>query len=480
MKKISNYINGQMVAPVSGKYLDNINPATGAVYSQLPASGPDDIEQAYQAALQAFPGWTALSASDRSKKLCTIADEIEARLEELVMAETTDTGKPLWLSRKMDIPRAADNFRFFGHAITQFSSESHLQEGVALNYTRRGPIGVAGCISPWNLPLYLFTWKIAPALAAGNTVVAKPSELTPATASMLGEICQKAGLPVGVLNIVHGLGADAGKAIVEHPGITAISFTGGTHTGRWIAATAASMFKKLSLELGGKNPTIIFNDCDFDEAVETAVKAAFTNQGEICLCGSRIYVEDEIFERFQKEFLKRVRKLKVGDPLDDSSALGALISKDHFNKVLGYIRLAKDEGGEILAGGEPLRTQGRCANGFFIQPTVIGGLAPGCRTNQEEIFGPIVTLQRFKGETEVIEMANSTQYGLAANIWTNNLKKAHTVAHQLHYGIVWVNTWLLRDLRTPFGGMKNSGLGREGGLEALRFFTEPQNVCVKL
>lgn len=480
MKKFSNYINGQMVAPVSGRYRDNINPATGAVYSQLPASGPEDIEQAYQAASNAFRGWAARSAADRSKKLCAIADEIEIRLEELAMAETTDTGKPLWLSRKMDIPRAADNFRFFGHAITQFSSEAHLQEGVALNYTRRGPIGVAGCISPWNLPLYLFTWKIAPALAAGNTVVAKPSELTPATASMLGEICQKAALPAGVLNIVHGLGASAGRAIVEHPGITAISFTGGTHTGKWIASAAAPMFKKLSLELGGKNPTLVFNDCNFDEAVGTAVKAAFTNQGEICLCGSRICVEDEIFERFQEEFLKKVRKLQVCDPLDDSSALGALISKDHFNKVLGHIQLAKDEGGKILAGGEPLKIHGRCANGFFIQPTVISGLAPGCRTNQEEIFGPVVTLQRFKGETEAIEMANSTQYGLAANIWTNNLKKAHTVAHQLHYGIVWVNTWLLRDLRTPFGGMKNSGLGREGGLEALRFFTEPQNVCIKL
>ena len=479
MKKFSNYINGQMVAPVSGKYLDNINPATGAVYSQLPASGPADIEQAYQAAHRAFPEWAALSVAGRSKIMCTIADEIEAQLEELAMAETTDTGKPLWLSRKMDIPRAADNFRFFGHAITQFSSESHLQEGVALNYTRRGPIGVAGCISPWNLPLYLFTWKIAPALAAGNTVVAKPSELTPATASMLGEICQKAALPPGVLNIVHGLGADAGRAIVEHPGITAISFTGGTQTGKWIASAAAPLFKKLSLELGGKNPTIIFNDCNFDEAVETAIKSAFTNQGEICLCGSRMYVENEIFSRFQEEFLKRVHQLKVGDPLDDSSALGALISKGHFNKVLGYIKLAREEGGEILAGGEPSKIQGRCANGFFVEPTVIGGLGPDCRTNQEEIFGPVVTLQRFRGETEAIELANGTQYGLAANIWTNDLKKAHTVAHKLHYGIVWVNTWLLRDLRTPFGGMKNSGLGREGGLEALRFFTEPQNVCIK-
>ncbi len=480
MIQLANFINGTHVAPLSGAYLEDVNPAVAEVFAEVPASTAEDVALAYRAAQAAFPGWAAMPPGERSKIMCAIADRIEANLDTLALAETTDTGKPLWLAKRMDIPRAADNFRFFGHAITQFSSESHLQDGIALNYTRRGPIGVVGCISPWNLPLYLFTWKIAPALAAGNTVVAKPSELAPYTAHLLTEICKKAGLPAGVLNIVHGRGADAGQAIVEHPGIRAISFTGGTATGRRIAATAAPMFKKLSLELGGKNPTVVFNDCQFDDAVESAVKSAFTNQGQICLCGSRLYVEDDIFDRFRDEFLRRVRQLAVGDPLTEASKVGAVISREHYEKVLGYIQTAKDEGGDILAGGNGVRPGGRCTNGYFIEPTVIGGLPVSCRTNQEEIFGPVVTLQKFKGAAEAIALANDSSYGLAANIWTTDLRKAHNVAHQLHYGIVWVNTWLLRDLRTPFGGMKNSGVGREGGMEALHFFTEPQNICIKL
>jgi aminomuconate-semialdehyde/2-hydroxymuconate-6-semialdehyde dehydrogenase len=380
----------------------------------------------------------------------------------------------------MDIPRAAANFRFFGHAITQFGSESHLEEGVAMNYTRRGPLGVVGCISPWNLPLYLFTWKVAPALAVGNTVVAKPSELTPHTAFMLSEICIKVGLPTGVLNIVHGAGGKVGQSIVQHGEVKAVSFTGGTATGRKVALTAAETFKRTSLELGGKNPTIIFEDCDFDLAVESAVRSSFTNQGEICLCGSRIYVEEGIYEQFLSEFVKQVGGLKVGDPLDGDVKIGALISQQHQQKVLQYLELAKQEGGHILCGGVREVVAGRCERGYFVQPTVIADLPNSCRTNQEEIFGPVVTVQSFKGADQAVSLGNESSYGLAANIWTSDLKKAHNVSHKLHFGIVWVNTWLLRDLRTPFGGMKNSGLGREGGFESLRFFTEAQNICIKL
>lgn len=480
MKQILNYIAGELVAPVGGKFLDNRNPATGKVFCQVAASGKADVAQAVEAAKKAFNPWSESSAGERSRLLCHIADQIEKQADRLAEAETTDTGKPLALSKRMDIPRASDNFRFFGHAITQFASESHIQEKLALNYTRRAALGVVGCISPWNLPLYLFSWKIAPALAAGNTVVAKPSELTPYTAFLLSEICREAGLPAGVLNIVHGLGTEAGQAIVEHPEVKAISFTGGTATGRLIATTAAPQFKKLSLELGGKNPTLIFKDADPSEAAEAAVKSAFTNQGEICLCGSRIYVEDEIYDGFREKFLERVAALKTGDPLRQETDLGALISDAHLEKVEMYVELAKNEGGTIVAGGSAEKLPGRCSGGYFFQPTVIEGLTEQCRTNQEEIFGPVVTLQKFRGEEEAIRLANCTGYGLAANIWTNDLKRAHRVSHALQFGIVWVNTWLLRDLRTPFGGVKNSGLGREGGWEALRFFTEPQNVCIKL
>ncbi|WP_416867436.1 MAG: aldehyde dehydrogenase [Imperialibacter sp.] len=480
MKKFANYIDGKLVPSKSKDYLDNYNPATGEVYSLLPDSCQDDVEEAVAAAKGAFPKWSGLSPEDRSQYLIKIAEAVEQCQPELALAETTDTGKPLWLSNAMDIPRAAANFRFFGHAITQFASESHLVDGVALNYTRRGPLGVVGCISPWNLPLYLFTWKVAPALAAGNTVVAKPSELTPHTAFLLSEICIKAGLPPGVLNIVHGTGGKVGQSIVQHGEVKAVSFTGGTATGRKVALTAAETFKRTSLELGGKNPTIIFEDCDFDLAVESAVRSSFTNQGEICLCGSRIYVEEGIYEQFLSEFVKQVRALKVGDPLDGDVKVGALVSQQHQQKVLQYLELAKQEGGHILCGGGSEVVAGRCERGYFVQPTVIAGLPNSCRTNQEEIFGPVVTVQSFKGADEAVSLGNESSYGLSANIWTSDLKKAHNVSHKLHFGIVWVNTWLLRDLRTPFGGMKNSGLGREGGFESLRFFTEAQNICIKL
>jgi aminomuconate-semialdehyde/2-hydroxymuconate-6-semialdehyde dehydrogenase len=379
----------------------------------------------------------------------------------------------------VDIPRARDNFRFFATAIEHWASESHQTAENVINYTLRKPVGVAGCISPWNLPLYLFTWKIAPALAAGNTVVAKPSEVTPMTAFLLSELCNEAGMPPGVLNIVHGTGPGAGNAIVSHPDVPLISFTGGTSTGQHIASVAAPMFKKLSLELGGKNPNLIFADCDFDQALKTSLNSSFANQGQICLCGSRIYIERSIYETFRDAFVEEVKKMQVGDPFASDSRLGAVVSKPHYDKILSYIELAKEEGGRILCGGHAVQPGGECARGWFIAPTVIEGLSETCRTNQEEIFGPVVTLQPFDTEEEAVQLANSTGYGLAATLWTQNLNRAHRLGNEIQSGIIWVNCWLLRDLRTPFGGMKKSGVGREGGWEALRFFTEAKNVCIK-
>lgn len=477
--QIKNFINGALLSPLSGEYLDNVNPATGKVYSYIPNSDHRDVQLAVDAAELAFPKWSSCGIETRSRILMRIADLIEAKLEDLAQAETTDSGKTIFTSRTVDIPRAQANFRFFANAITQFGAEAFHMEHQAINYTLRQPIGVVGCISPWNLPLYLFTWKIAPALAAGNCVVAKPSELTPMTAFMLSQICIEAGLPDGVLNIVYGLGNKAGQAIVEHPKTKAISFTGGTVTGRNIASIAAPMFKKLSLELGGKNPNIIFADCDFEQAVSTTVRSSFANNGQICLCGSRVYVQSPIYERFRDELLKRTKALKTGNPLDSKNDLGALVSKGHLEKVSGYLNLAKEEGGIILCGGEQLQLSGDNADGYFLTPAVIEGLSNDCRTNQEEIFGPVVTIAPFETEEEAIQLANGTGYGLASTIWTQDISKANRVAEQLQAGIVWINCWMLRDLRTPFGGVKNSGVGREGGFEALRFFTEAKNVTVK-
>ena len=479
MKKILNYINGTLQEPISGQFLDNVNPALGEVYSLIPDSDERDVELAVKAAQDAFPAWSSLPKDKRSAILIRISEIIQERLEEFAVAESIDNGKPVWLSRTVDIPRAVDNFHFYATAALHTSTESHSMENTALNYTLRTPIGVAGCISPWNLPLYLYTWKIAPALASGCCVVSKPSEITPMTAFMLADVCQKAGLPPGVLNIIHGLGPKVGMAIVSHPKIPAISFTGGTKTGEVIARTAAPMFKKLSLELGGKNPNIIFADCDFEKAVKTTVRSSFSNQGEICLCGSRVFVEKSIYEKFKAEFIAEVKKLKTGDPLDDKNWIGAIVSKPHYEKILGYIKLAKEEGGTILCGGNSVNPGGKNANGYFIEPTVIEGLSYDCRTNQEEIFGPVVTLTPFESEEEVLKYANSTTYGLAASIWTTNLSRAHRMAAHVESGIIWVNCWLLRDLRTPFGGMKGSGVGREGGFEALNFFTEERNVCIR-
>lgn len=478
--QITNFIGGSFRPPLNGKCLDNINPATGEVYSQTPDSDKDDIEFAVGAAKAAFPKWSGTPAEEKFKILNRIAELIDNNLDALALAETNDNGKPLWLSKRVDIPRASSNFRFFATGLMHFSTDSHQMEGRAINYTVRQPIGVVGCISPWNLPLYLFTWKIAPALAAGNCVVAKPSEVTPMTGYLLAQICKEAGLPDGVLNIVHGNGPNCGSAIVQHPEIKAISFTGSTRAGKDIAATAAPMFKKISLELGGKNPNIIFADCDWDKMMRTTLQSSFSNQGQICLCGSRILVEETVYEKFKEEFIARAKKLTVGDPLEEQTRQGAVASKMHFDKVMSCISLAEQEGGKILLGGNAVKPEGRCKNGYFIEPTIIEGLDARCRTNMEEIFGPVVTLQTFKTEEQALMLANASDYGLSATIWTQDITRAHRVAAQVHSGIIWVNCWLLRDLRTPFGGFKNSGVGREGGWEALRFFTEPKNVCVEL
>jgi aminomuconate-semialdehyde/2-hydroxymuconate-6-semialdehyde dehydrogenase len=472
MIKLNNYIAGHYTDPAANEWLDVYEPAKGTVYARVADSSAADLEMAVEAARQAFPAWSTLAIEQRSKILLRLADLIEENLEELAQCETRDTGKPIKLSRTVDIPRGSSNFRFFASAIVNFASEAHIMEGHAVNYTRRASIGIVGCISPWNLPIYLLSWKIAPALAMGNCVIAKPSELTPYTAWKLGELATQAGIPAGVLNILHGRGAQIGQLMVDHPEIKAISFTGGTATGRILGQSAAKQFKKTSLELGGKNPNLIFADCDFDEAVKTSVRSSFANQGEICLCGSRIFVEKPIYEKFKTAFLERINSMKVGDPLEDVH-MGALISEGHLNKVLGFVEQAKSEGGTVLTGGRRIDRPG-----YFMEPTVIEGLDASCGVNQQEIFGPVVTLIPFESEEQAIADANSTEYGLAATIWTSDLKRAHRVSHQLKSGIIWVNCWLLRDLRTPFGGMKNSGVGREGGNEALRFFSEAQNVCV--
>jgi len=479
MKKILNYIDGEFISSQSNEFLDNINPATAEVYSQITRSNASDIDTAVKAAEKAYLNWSNTTLNKRSEILSNIAYLIEKNLEDFALAESIDNGKPLHLSKSVDIPRAASNFRFYAHATTQFYSESHDSQGLnTINYTLRKPLGVVGCISPWNLPLYLFTWKIAPALAAGNCVIAKPSEVTPMTAFLLCKICEKAGLPKGVLNVVHGLGHETGQAIVEHPSVKAISFTGGTQTGKNIAKTAAPMFKKLSLELGGKNPNIIFKDCDYEKMMQTTLRSSFANQGQICLCGSRIYVEKSLYSKFKNDFVERVKNLKVGHPVQHNSDIGAIVSKTHLEKIESYINLAKVETDmKILCGGKRIIVD-KYPNGYYLSPCVIEVSDNACQLNQEEIFGPVVTLMSFDTEEEVLNLANDSQYGLSSSLWTQNLNRSMRMSQKLETGIVWVNTWLNRDLRTPFGGTKQSGVGREGGFEVLRFFTEPKNICI--
>lgn len=479
MEKITNYIGGKIQASISSEWLENVNPATGKVYSLIARSNQEDVELAIEAAKNVQISWGETPAQTRSNLMLRLADLMEREVEKLALAESIDNGKPLQVALSVDIPRAISNIRFFATAILHTSTESHQTDNRALNYTLRQPVGICVCISPWNLPLYLFTWKIAPALAAGNVVLAKPSEVTPMTAYLFSKLCIEAGFPAGVLNILHGLGNEVGAAMIAHPLVKAISFTGGTSTGAAIAKVAAPQFKKLSLELGGKNPTLVFKDCNFNNTVDEVVRAAFSNQGQICLCGSRILIEEEIYEKFKTAFIQKVSALKVGNPLENESNIGAIVSEPHMQKVLNYIELAKSEGGKLLTGGNRLSFSGETENGFYIEPTVFENLSNDCKVNQEEIFGPVVTLHSFKSTEEAISLANDTQYGLAASVWTESITTAQNVALRLQMGIVWVNCWMLRDLRTPFGGVKSSGVGREGGWEALRFFTEAKNVCIK-
>ena len=476
-EKVLNFIDGRYLSPANDQWIENICPATGKTVGKIANSDSTDVESAFASASAAFTNWSETPLEKRSAIMMKIADLIDKNLDSLAAAESEDGGKPISRARTIEIPRAATNFRFYASAITQFASEAHESVGLgALNVTLRQPLGVVSCISPWNLPLYLFTWKIAPAIATGNCVVAKPSELTPRTAFMMGEICNEAGLPSGVLNIVNGLGTSAGQAILEHPGIKAVSFTGGTATGEHVARVVAPQFKKLSLEMGGKNPNIIFADCNYQKMLATTVHTSFANQGQICLCGSRIFVESSIYEKFKTDLVSKARQLKIGPPALPETELGAMVSKSHYEKVLGYLELAKSEG-NILCGGGPATVEG-CEGGFFIEPTVIEVTSNDCRLNQEEIFGPVVTLMPFESESDLLEMANGVGYGLSATLWTRDLDRTMRLTKKIDAGVIWVNSWLMRDLRTPFGGFKNSGVGREGGLESLRFFTEPKNVCI--
>lgn len=476
--QIENYINGQLQAPISGAYLDNVNPAIGQVYSQVPNSGREDIDAAVASAEKAFPVWSGMAPSERAGILRKVADLVERDREKLVSAESDDNGKPMHLARAVDIPRVSANIRFYAGLAEGFASESHLLPD-GINYTLRRPLGVVGIISPWNLPLYLLSWKIAPALAIGNCVVAKPSEITPMTAYLFSQICIEAGMPPGVLNIVHGEGGNTGESMLTHADIKAISFTGGTQTGEHIARTVAPQFKKFSLELGGKNPNVIFDDCDYETTMATSLRAAFANQGQICLCGSRILVQKTLYDRFVDDFVERAKALVVGDPHQPDSDLGAVVSQPHQQKILQCIEIAKQEGGVMHCGGNAVHPEGRCKDGFFVEPTVFTGLDINSETNQQEIFGPVVSIQPFEDEDQAIDLANGTCYGLSSSIWTQDISRGHRMAARIHTGVVWINTWMVRDLRTPFGGMKSSGTGREGGQESLRFFTEPKNVFVK-
>lgn len=479
MQKILNFINGKWSEPVEKKFIENFNPSRGTVYSLIPDSNEADVLMAIDAAEKAFPEWSRLTHDQRAQYLRAMARGIMQKLDQFVLAESTDNGKPVTVARGLDIPRSARNFEFFADAISVLHGETFRSNTNTINVTEYSPLGVVACVSPWNLPLYLLTWKIAPALAAGNTVVAKPSELTPMTAYLLGQVAEEIGLPKGVLNIIHGTGARVGSPLVKHKSVKAVSFTGSTVTGENIAKMTAGQFKKISLEMGGKNPNIIFADCDFEKAVQTTLHSSFNNQGQICLCGSRIFVEQSIYEKFKTALVEKTKKLKQGDPLLLATEQGALVSEGHMNKVLSYIELAKTEGGQILTGGRRYEASGELSKGYFVEPTLIENLAYDCRTNQEEIFGPVATIMPFTSESEVLQMANSTKYGLSATVWTKDLNRAQRVSRQIQAGVVWVNTWMVRDLRTPFGGVKESGYGREGGIDALKFFSEVKNVCTQ-
>jgi len=478
MLEIENFIDGEFVSAVSQESLDDFNPATGQKIGNISSSDQRDVDNAVKAANDALAGWSSLSLDERIIWLEKIADALETKKEEIAKVESLDTGKPISLARRVDASRSITNFRFFSRfAKEQESLEFEMTD--ATNYVHRKPVGIVGLITPWNLPLYLLTWKIAPALVMGNTIIAKPSELTPLTANLFAKTLQEIDFPKGVFNIVHGLGPEAGQAILEHPEIKAISFTGGTQTGRIVARTAAPLFKKLSLELGGKNASVILDDADLELAAKGAAKAGFTNSGQVCLCGSRILIDESIADEFTALLIKEIESMKIGDPQNEDTDIGSVISISHLEKVESYVELALQEGGNILIGGNRPILDGNNANGAFLSPTVISGLDINSRTATEEIFGPVVTLHTFKDEAEAVEMANNTDYGLAGSVWTKNSERGKEFSKLIETGIMWVNTWLHRDLRTPFGGVKNSGVGREGGQWSLSFFSEMTNICVK-
>jgi aminomuconate-semialdehyde/2-hydroxymuconate-6-semialdehyde dehydrogenase len=477
---IDNFIDGKFAPPIEERMMDDTNPANGELIAKIPRASSMDVDAAVLAANQALPKWAALTMLQRADWLDKIADALEEIKEEIAQIESLDTGKPISLARSVDATRSISNFRFFAK-FARGQEPITFEMPDAINYVHTSPLGIVGLITPWNLPLYLLTWKVAPALLMGNCIIAKPSEITPLSADLLAKTMQKIQLPNGVFNLVHGLGPEVGQAILENPDISGISFTGGTSTGRIVARTAAPLFKKLSLELGGKNATIILDDANLDTVVPGAVRAAFTNSGQVCLCGSRILIHQSIYDDFCNKFVEQVDAMIVGDPSDESTQMGSVISMDHLHKIESYIDLAIEEGGKILSGGSRAMTGqvGSNSAGAFIRPTVIGGLSHLSRTSTEEIFGPVVTLHSFATDDEAIEMANCTEYGLAGSIWTEDAERGKELAKRVESGIVWVNTWLHRDLRTPFGGVKNSGVGREGGRWSLSFFSEMTNVCVK-
>ena len=475
--KLRNYISGLFIEPDSKEWMDDYSPATGEIIGQVPKSQKSDVDRAVKAAKDALPYWSSLTNIERADWLDKIADNLESKYEDIAYLESKDTGKPISLAREVDAHRSVKNFRFFGEMIRNLEEESFGMED-ANNRVIYKPVGVGALITPWNLPLYLLSWKVAPAIGMGNTVICKPSELTPLTADLLMKSIDEVGLPKGVINLIHGDGMGAGAPLVSHEDVDLVSFTGGTSTGANVAQSAAVSFKKLSLELGGKNASIIFDDCDLEKTVPGVVRSGFLNQGQVCLCGSRILVQENVYDKFVDRFVNEVENMKIGDPSNEDTKLGALISPEHLSKVEEYIQIAKDEGGTILTGGYPCLPK-EFENGNWIAPTVIADLDVSSRCSIEEIFGPVVTIHKFVNEEEAIKIANNTRYGLAGSIWTTDLEKGNRVAESIHTGMIWINTWLHRDLRVPFGGVKDSGVGREGGRWSLGFFSETMNICTK-
>ena len=475
--KLQNYISGLFIEPDSREWMDDYSPATGEIIGQVPKSQKSDVDRAVKAAKDALPYWSSLTNIQRADWLDKIADNLESKYEDIAHLESKDTGKPISLAREVDAYRSVKNFRFFGEMIRNLEEESFEMED-ANNRVIYKPVGVGALITPWNLPLYLLSWKVAPAIGMGNTVICKPSELTPLTADLLMKSIDEVGLPKGVINLIHGDGMGAGAPLVSHEDVDLVSFTGGTSTGANVAQSAAVSFKKLSLELGGKNASIIFDDCDLEKTVPGVVRSGFLNQGQVCLCGSRILVQENVYDKFVDRFVNEVENMKIGDPSNEDTKLGALISPEHLSKVEEYIQIAEEEGGTILTGGYPCLPK-EFENGNWIAPTVIADLDVSSRCSTEEIFGPVVTIHKFAGEEEAIEIANNTRYGLAGSIWTTDLEKGNRVAESIHTGMIWINTWLHRDLRVPFGGVKDSGVGREGGRWSLGFFSETMNICTK-